>query len=186
MLRLTIESSEYFEEETGLFKTQEAVTVNLEHSLLAMSRWEGETKKCFLASTLDVADLTLYVQCMSEEYISLDTAKNILFHYKREIIKYIYDDRVAKKATPYQNERILSGNRQSQKQKFTPTEEIYYVMDELGIPWAAEKWHFSRLSSLIKQHSKKKGGKKGSGKRMSAANLQKMERINQARLNGGV
>lgn len=48
MLKITIEGSEFYNEQTEEFVTTDPITLNLEHSLLSISKWESKWKKPFL------------------------------------------------------------------------------------------------------------------------------------------
>lgn len=183
-LRVVIPArSEYIEDKQEFVDTPEKV-YNLEHCLLAMARWEGITKRCFLTAKLDLKDVATYVQCMSEEYIPENEALFIAKIYRDQIEKYIFDERFAHKRVSGRNG--VSGSSSNVTPKFTPTEELYYIMFERGIPLSCEKWHFSRLMSLFKVYTSKEKKRKGKGKNhMSADQMARLSAINRSRLNGG-
>lgn len=49
MLQLEIGALDLFEEETSTFYVLDPTTIQMEHSLLSISRWEAEWKKPFFA-----------------------------------------------------------------------------------------------------------------------------------------
>ncbi len=49
MLRIIIEGDESFNEETQTFETVNDVVIDLEHSLISLSKWESKHQKPFLS-----------------------------------------------------------------------------------------------------------------------------------------
>lgn len=67
MLQLEISGGRLFDEETSRFIITPAVTLQLEHSLLSLSKWESEHCKPFVnAKDLTDDELMDYIICMSE------------------------------------------------------------------------------------------------------------------------
>jgi hypothetical protein len=50
MLEIVIEGEEYYNEETETFETLNDVVLQLEHSLLSLSKWESKYQKPFLSA----------------------------------------------------------------------------------------------------------------------------------------
>lgn len=66
MLQVTIPASEYFDEKTGEFSSIRETTLQLEHSLLSVSKWESKWRKPFLGPTEKTAEECIdYVRCMT-------------------------------------------------------------------------------------------------------------------------
>lgn len=182
-LRVVIPArSEYIEEKQEFVDTPEKV-YNLEHCLLAMSRWEEVSKRCFLTAKLDDEELAIYVQCMADQFISMEECRFIARTYRKNLRSYIFDERFAHKRI---SGRSNAPSPARQNNKFMPTEELYYIMFERGIPLECEKWHFSRLMSLFRVYSANSKRGKGKGKNhMSADQMARLSAINRSRLNGG-
>ena len=147
MIQLEIESSEFFNDAKQEFFYTEACIVTLEHSLLSVAKWESKWKKPFLSSRKDdtLTDVSLYdyFRCMEVEPckepmwpVSLSQSQ-----YKT-LIKYIDEEQTATKFYSYKKDKTLS------RQTVT-SELIYYWMASLNIPFECEKWHLSRLLTLI-------------------------------------
>ena len=158
MLQITISEKpdmEYYDESKGEFinlKGHKAFTLQLEHSLISLSKWESKWKKPFLneKAPMTSEELLDYIRCMTingstdpdaYRYISKDELKKIQ--------EYIADPYTAttinyRKNIPHRKETITS-------------ELIYYWMIECGIPHEYEKWHLNRLLTLIKVCSIKQG-----------------------------
>ena len=66
MLQITIPATEQFNEETNEFVTTKAQTLQLEHSLISLSKWESKWCKSFIDSKNKTNEETLdYVRCMT-------------------------------------------------------------------------------------------------------------------------
>lgn len=144
MLRITVPAAEYFDEKTGEFVYRKEQTLQLEHSLVSLSKWESTWKKPFLGKGDKTSEETLdYIRCMTitqnvnpEVYTRL-TNENI-----QTINDYIGDPMTA---TTF-HER--DGGRSSRE---TITSElIYYWMIVNNIPPEYQKWHLNRLLTLIR------------------------------------
>lgn len=178
-LRVVIPARSTFEEETNTFRDFPERMVFLEHSLLSMARWESVTKQCFFTSKLDRNSFALYIQCMCEEYLTEEDALEILKRNRKRIEDYLFDDCIARKRSGG-NRNAPSSNQG--RSKFLPTEQIYFHMFELGIPITCEKWHFSRLASLMRLYAQK--NRKGGKHKASPEQIARISAINRSRLNG--
>lgn len=171
MLTIKVPAKEFFIEETSSFGFFPGATLQLEHSLVSISKWESRWKKPFLTDQKKgTEELKDYVRCMtitqnipSEVYDFL-TRENI-----EEINKYIHD--------PYTATTFKSppGVSKSRKTAETQTSElIYYYMIACEIPFdPCQKWHINRLLTLIHICSIKndpKGQKKMSKKDIYSQN----------------
>lgn len=175
MLQITIPETRFFNEQTSEFFTAPEKVIQLEHSLVSISKWESKWKKPFLDSSDKTRDETLdYIRCMTltqnvdPEVYSRLSSKNM-----EEIAAYINDgmsatwfseDRQQKK-TPFKKEVITS-------------ELIYYWMVALNIPFECQKWHLNRLLTLVRICNIKNQPDKKMGKR---ATMSKNRALNEAR-----
>ena len=130
----------------------EGAIFHVEHSLVAVSKWESKWKKAFLKQDEKTIDETLdYIRCMTiEENIPESVYRHIP---ESEIIKiknYIDDTMTA---TVINSNKITDDNR---VHKDTITSElIYYWMIANEIPFECERWHLNRLLTLIQVCSSK-------------------------------
>lgn len=169
MLRITIPGGEMFDEERSKFIVVKGQTVELEHSLISISKWESKWKKAFLSRARRTEDeIRDYVRCMTvtpgvnpDLYYCL-TADNI-----RDIQAYI-DDTMS--ATVFRGD---TGKPTGTPRPRT-SEQIYGAMVVLGIPFECQKWHLNRLLNLIREcENLNDGGKmsrKDSARYMSQVN----------------
>ena len=66
MLTITIPEQELFNELTNEFVRTKAHTIQLEHSLVSLSKWESKWNKPFLSKDEKTIEQTLdYIQCMT-------------------------------------------------------------------------------------------------------------------------
>lgn len=144
MLRITVPASnELWDEKNQMFVTAKEQTLQLEHSLVSLSKWESKWCKAFFNSDKTPEELVDYIKCMTlarnvppEVYERL-TAENI-----REINDYIE----APMTATYFSQEQRTGN----SREVITAELIYYWMIALNIPFECQKWHINRLLTLIR------------------------------------
>ena len=145
MLQITIPATEQWDERKQEFVSTKEQTLQLEHSLISISKWESKWKKAFLTKQEKTDEETIdYVRCMTltknvdpEVYYCL-TRDNI-----KEINTYIEDPMTA----TYISEE--KGSKSSSREQVT-SELIYYWMSAFQLPPEYERWHLNRLLTLIK------------------------------------
>ena len=145
MLRLIIPlSEEKWDESKQEFIEPKTITLQLEHSLLSLSKWESKWNRPFLSRKDMTYEETIdYIKCMtltpnvdSAVYDNLDAG------HINEVKQYILAPMTA---TTFSNEH---GNKTSRE--IITSELIYYWMVALNIPFECQKWHLNRLITLIK------------------------------------
>lgn len=143
MLELVVTTCpETWNEETNEFVEAKTTKIQLEHSLISVSKWESKWKKPFLTKQEKTPEETRsYIECMLLKPVEphvLDCLSEANIDAIRE---YLADPMTA----TYIHDRGESGG-----QKETVTAElIYYWMMTLGIWDKCEKWHLNRLLMLI-------------------------------------
>ena len=144
MLRITIPAAELWDEVNQEFVTTKEQTLQLEHSLVSLSKWESKWNKAFLGKQEKTVEETLdYVRCMT---ITQNVKPDVYNRLTPENIKQINDYIDAPMtATHFSNERQSGGNYE-----IATSELIYYWMIALNIPFECQKWHLNRLLTLIK------------------------------------
>ena len=144
MLCITIPARDLWDETREEFISTKEQTLQLEHSLVSLSKWESKWHKPFLHTDDKTAEETLdYIKCMTlnhnvdpNVYLSL-TAENIT-----QINDYIGDPMTA---TTFSEEK--GGKKNNEK---ITSELIYYWMVAYNIPFECQKWHLNRLITLIR------------------------------------
>lgn len=178
MLVVHIPESERFDEATNEFIYVKETNIQLEHSLVSLSKWESKWHKPFFhPTTTKTNDETLdYIRCMTitqnvkpETYYAL-TKENIT-----QIQQYIDDPMTA---TTFSNHQIGPPNRE-----IITAELIYYWMISYNVPVEFEKWHLNKLLALIhvlsiKNDKPKKMSKKAIMSRNAALNAARRQQYN--------
>lgn len=118
--------------------------LQLEHSLVSLSKWESKWNKPFLSTADKTDEETLdYIKCMTitqnvkSEVYAMMTAENI-----RQVNDYIAAPMTATVITEEKNGK---GGRE-----IVTAELIYYWMIALQIPVEFQKWHLNKLLTLIR------------------------------------
>ena len=145
MLTIVIPSNEKWNEITEEFIYSKGQTIQLEHSLVSISKWEAKWRKSFLSSKDKTNDETLdYIRCMT---ITQNVSPEIYFHLTKENLKDIEDYiESPMTATIFRGMPIT----QNGSPEIITSEIIYYWMITLNIPFECQKWHIKRLLTLIK------------------------------------
>lgn len=179
MLQITIpdrppKETEYFNNKTGEFeivrqKGLKGATVKLEHSLIAISKWEAKFKKSFLnTKQMTFPETVFYVQCMTlgTPPPNPEIYENLSKQNLEDIYAYINDSMTA---TWFREDKVKRPSR-----KIITSERVYSWMIDCDIPIeVCEKWHLNRLLTLIRvrrEDMSKDGGKKMKKKDMLAQN----------------
>lgn len=152
MLKVTIPSVEGFDEKNNEFVgIIPETTLQLEHSLLSLSKWEAKWKKPFLSANKSESrtlEETLdYIRCMTlNSNVDPNVYKYIPQDVFKQIIEYIEDPMTA---------TTFSKKEESGPRKIITSEIIYYWMIALNIPFECQKWHLNRLLTLVRVCSEK-------------------------------
>ena len=142
MLKITIPKTELFDERTETFVNIPEQTLELEHSLFSVSKWESKWEKPFLTDK----------QHTPEEFI--DYIKDMVINEK-----YV-DDRVFSaltqehliKIADYMNAKMTATTIRKERsggRAIITAEIIYQWMIALEIPFECQYWHLNKLITLI-------------------------------------
>ena len=136
---------EYWDEEKEEFVEPKYTTLQMEHSLVSLSKWESKWHKSFL-STKNKSDEELldYIKCMTiTPNVEPDVFNCLSADNYNSINNYISDSMSATK--------FFDDQENGKKSNETITSElVYYWMIALNIPKDFENWHLSRLITLIR------------------------------------
>lgn len=171
MLQIKIPASEYYDEVNNEFVYVKEQTLQLEHSLVSISKWESKWNKPFLAQKdMTAEELLDYIRCMT---ITQNVNPLVYMNLPSEAIGRINDYINAKMTATWFNHREKRASRE-----IVTSEIIYYWMVALGIPFECQKWHLNRLLTLIEVCSiKNQPSKKMSKREVMARNA----RLNELR-----
>ena len=144
MLTITIPATEMFDDEKQEFIPFKEQTLQLEHSLVSLSKWESKWCKPFLKQEEKTLEETLdYIKCMTitqnvdpQAYSRLTNA-NI-----KQILDYI--------DAPMTATTFREDNSKGRGKETITSELIYYWMISLNIPMECQKWHLNRLLTLVR------------------------------------
>ena len=144
MLQITIPSIEFYDETRKLFVSTKEQTLQLEHSLVSISKWESRWHKAFISNNEKTSEETVdYVKCMTlTQNVDPMVYACLNQEHFRLINEYISDSKTATVVPEDKRGRV---NRD-----IITSELIYYWMIALNIPMECQKWHLNRLLTLIK------------------------------------
>ena len=170
-------TQERWDEEKGEFIEPKFQVLQLEHSLVSLSKWESKWCKPFISKTgktpeelLDYIKFMTITQNVKPEVYDHLTEANI-----EEIEKYIDAPMTA---TTFSEDKNGKSNRE-----IVTAELIYYWMIALQIPFECQKWHLNRLLTLvrvcnIKNQPPKKMSKKDIMSRNAQLNAARRKKMN--------
>lgn len=163
-----------FNEETNEFVDIKETTLQLEHSLISLKKWEQKIHKPFLDESRDksVEEWIYYIECMTmTQNVDPNVYKYMTMDMIKQVTEYIEDPMTA---TWFTEDKSKNNSR---RKEVITAEIIYYWMIELNIPIQFEKWHLNQLMTLIRviniKHDPKKMGKKEQAMQRSALNAQR-------------
>lgn len=144
MLQLDIPGTELFDETTNTFITFPGKTIQLEHSLVSISKWEARWKKPFLAKEPMTKEQSMdYIKCMT---ITPNVDPKLYDYIPTRLIKEV-DQYVSDSMTATWFNEDGKGKKSNE---VVTSEIIYYWMVSLNIPFECQKWHLNRLLTLIR------------------------------------
>lgn len=176
MLTLEIPEREFFDEKTERFGKIKATTLNLEHSLISISKWEAKWHISFFDSEKTLEQTMDYIRCMILNREIPDSSPILNFLTKDDVEKinnYIND--------PMTATTIKDDGRRGRNQRIT-SELIYCWMVQYNIPAQYEKWHINRLIMLIRVCSEENKPKKKMSRREIMAENKARNAARKARL----
>ena len=144
MLQITIPAVEQWDESAQEFVYSKAQTIQLEHSLISLSKWESKWNKPFLSKTEKTTEETIdYIRCMTlTQNVKPEVYSNLSVENILQVNEYIENPMTA---------TTFVENRDGKRSREIITAElIYYWMISLNIPVEFEKWHLNRLLTLIR------------------------------------
>lgn len=144
MLTIVIPETEEFDPITSTFTVHKREVLNLEHSLVSLSKWESKWKKPFLTDKEKTPEETIdYIRCMTiNNNVDPSVYGRLSMSAVQQINDYISDPMTA---TTFSEDKNKKKNRE-----VVTAELIYYWMVALQIPFECQKWHLNRLITLIR------------------------------------
>ena len=170
-------SPEGWDEQKQEFVEPKTQVLQMEHSLVSVSKWESKWCKPFLSKTAKTSEEMLdYIKCMT---ITHGVKPEVYDHLTQANIEQInaYIE-APMTATTFSEDKTAKNNRE-----IVTSELIYYWMIALQIPVDFDKWHLNRLLTLIrvcniKNSPPKKMSKKDIMSRNAALNAARRKQLN--------
>jgi hypothetical protein len=165
MLRLVVQlSPEGWDEQKEEFVEAKTQVLQLEHSLVSLSKWESKWCKPFLSDNNKTEEELLdYIKFMT---LTQNVNPEVYSHLSRENYQQINDYiNAPMTATTFSENKNGKRNRE-----VITSELIYYWMVALQIPFECQKWHLNRLITLVRVCNIKNEPPKKRSKRETASN----------------
>jgi hypothetical protein len=142
MLKLVIPLEENYNELTNEF-LDKSFTLELEHSLVSLYRWEANFGKPFLNTKEKTSEETLwYVKAMA---LTPDVPADIYDRLKEEHI-----DELSAYIGAKMTATTFAKTDDRPSREIITAEIVYYWMVALNIPFECQYWHLNQLLTLIK------------------------------------
>jgi len=176
MLKITIPPIEQYDEANDEFITSKEYVLQLEHSLVSLSKWESKWHKPFLSKDAKTREESIdYIRCMtSTQNVDPDAYKFISAQNIAEVSAYIEKTMTA---------TVFAQEKKTINREIITAEIIYYWMVSMNIPFECQKWHLDRLLTLInvcniKNQSPKKRSRKDIMSRNTSLNAARKQTLN--------
>lgn len=151
MLVLNVEGAEFYDDASEEFKTLPGFSVTLEHSLVALSKWESIHQMPFLSKEEKTPEQTYdYIEAMlvsSPAFLPRDWVRRLDDEHLEQINDYMN----SKQTATWFSDRAP----ETKRGEIHTAELIYHWLIEFQIPFECETWHLNRLFTLIRVRNAK-------------------------------
>ena len=144
MLYIKVDKATLWDEHNEQFVDVKEQTLQLEHSLVSISKWEAKWHVPFFSKKDKTPEQTIdYIKCMT---ISQNIKPEVYACLSKEKI----DEINSYISNPMTATTFMDNNRAGNNSETITSELIYYWMIALNIPVEFQKWHINRLLTLIR------------------------------------
>ena len=177
MLQITVEHTDLWDEINEEFISVKEQTIQLEHSLVSLSKWESKWCKSFFSKELKTYEEIIdYIKCMT---LTKNVPPELYLCLSDENVKLIKEYIEAPMTATLFSDNKKPGTRREQ----ITSELIYYWMISANIPFECQKWHLNRLLTLIrvceiKNQPPKKTSKRERANEYAALNAKRRKELN--------
>lgn len=178
MLRIVVQlSPEGWDEQKEEFVEAKTQVLQLEHSLVSLSKWESKWCKPFLSDNNKTEEELLdYIKFMT---LTQNVDPEVYSHLTRENFTQINEYINA----PMTATTFSENNQGKRNREIITSELIYYWMVALNIPFECQKWHLNRLITLVRVCNIKNAPPKKRSKRETANNYAALNAARRAQFN---
>ena len=175
MLQLEIVPREEWNHTTQEFVYTPGAKLQLEHSLVSISKWEAKHCKVFLSKEPKTVEETIdYIRCMTlTQNVDPDVYNYITPENMQQVNAYLEAPMTA---------TVVPETPGPKSRETITSELIYFWMISYNIPVKFEKWHLNRLLTLIrvcsfKNTTPKKQSPRDIMSRNKAENMRRRQRL---------
>lgn len=180
MKEVFIPETELYNEDDNIFIHLKETTLQVEHSLISLKKWEERWHKPFLKKEdKTIEEIIDYIRCMtlSPKKVDENVYRYMPPNVIKEIVEYIENPM---SATTF-NDSLIGAQKNSRE--IITAEIIYYWMITYNIPVEFQKWHLNQLMTLIKVVSIKNAPSKKMGRREAAQQRAALNKARRAKYN---
>ncbi len=170
--------AEGFDEATGMFVNSDYFTLELEHSLVSLSKWEAEFEKPFFTDKDKTTQETLFYieHCMT---LTENPPVGIFEKLSKENFDAIQKYIDARRSATWFNK---SQNRPPSSHQIITSAVIYGWLVALRIPFETQYWHLSELFTLVKVCNEQRNPPKKMGRTEAARQQASLNARRQAQM----
>lgn len=178
MLTVRLPARELWDETESVFVNLPAQTLDLEHSLISIAKWESRWCKPFISTTEKTDEEALdYVRHMT---ITKNVDPDQYRFLPGDVLSQVNDYIKAPMTATWFTETQKTASKSSEE---VTNELIYYWMITFNIPSEYQKWHLNRLLTLVRICIIKNGPQKKVPKNQLIAERKRLNDQRRAKLN---
>lgn len=181
MLKLTIPSEQDWDSEKEEFVYSDEIVLELEHSLVSLSKWEAFWEKPFMAPEEKTTEEALgYIEMMC---LTPDVPPEVFQKLSTEHIAKVNEYINAKQSATWFTEPPGENKRVSRGPIITSELIYYWIFSAENIDVSVETWHLNRLFTLLKVFNEKNAQPKKVKKADAAAQRRMLNEQRKAKHN---